>query len=205
MKRKYLPLLLTGLWAAMLWSCGETKNETINEQQDKDTVAAIEVKEPSQVLINNYGTRLQKIVKTDEGILRGVNFGDPVDAVKAREGDKPLEDSTNHIGYRIDLGNYEDLDIRYHLNGQRQVWGFTLDIYLDEQASVDSLFNDFKGYFSDRFGPNNFDNQRNMVAWNLADSLKVVVKDVGIKQAPGLQVQMINLKGAKHGLSQQVQ
>jgi hypothetical protein len=203
MKKIYLPLLLSGLWVSMLWSCGETKNETVTEQ--KDTVAQVAVKEPRQVLISGYGTRLQKIVKNEEGILRGIDFGATVDEVKAREGRQPLEDSTHHVGYRIDLGDYEDLDVRYHLNEKRRVWGFTLDIYLDEQTSVDSLFNDFKGYFNNRFGPNNFDNQRNMVAWNLADSLKVVVKDVGIKQAPGLQVQIMNLKEAKSEVSQPVQ
>ncbi len=177
----------------LLFSCGETKQETSEEQ--KDTVVA---KQPvSAPIMAKYGTRLQKIVKSDTGILRGINFGDDVEKVKESENTAPLEDSTDHLGYRIDLGNYEDLDVRYHLNPKQQVWGFTMDIYLDEQSSVDSLFSDFRNYFSERFGTNNFDNQRNMLAWNIADSLKVIVKDVGIKQAPGLQVQMMNLKGTK--------
>lgn len=178
----------------LLFSCGETKKEVIVEQ--KDTTTAVVAETPTAV-IDKFGTRIQKIVKSDQGVLRGVNFGDYVDKVKELENTPPLEDSTDHLGYRIDLGNYEDLDVRYHLNDQQRVWGFTLDIYLDQQASVDSLFTDFKSYFSERFGPNKFDNQRNMVAWNLADSVKVVVKDVGIKQAPGLQVQILNLKEAK--------
>jgi hypothetical protein len=201
MKNNYFFLLLAGLSTTMLLSCGETKTETVTEHNDTIT----QVAEPKPTLLSKYGERLQKIVKSEDGILRGIRFGDDAEEVKAAENVQPLEDSTNHIGYRIDLGNYEDLDVRYHLNKQQQVWGFTLDIYLDEQAAVDSLFHDFKGYFNERFGPNGFDNQRNMVAWNLADTLKVVVKDVGIKQAPGLQVQILNLKGAKEPIARQIQ
>jgi hypothetical protein len=201
MKKRYTQHWLIWMSLPLLFSCGETKKETIEEKTD--TVATVQPA-PTQILAK-YGTRLQKIVKSDAGILRGVNFGDNAENVKTIESIAPLEDSTDHLGYRIDLGNYEDLDVRYHLNPNQQVWGFTLDIYLDEQASVDSLFNDFRNYFSERFGTNNFDNQRNMVAWNMGDSLKVVVKDVGIKQAPGLQVQMMNLKGAKEATNKPVQ
>ncbi|MBC7923591.1 MAG: hypothetical protein H7Z75_21150 [Ferruginibacter sp.] len=178
----------------LLSACGETKQETAAEQNPPDAVA-----EPTAVpsALTQYGNRLRKIVKSDQGILRGIRFGDDVTRVKAVEAIEPLEDSANYLGYRVDLGNYEDLDLRYQLNDNRQVWGFTMDIYLDEQAAVDSLMADFKGYFTQRFGPSSFENQHSMAAWNVADSLKVVVKDVGVKQAPGLQVQIMNLKEAK--------
>ena len=193
MKEKRTLLLLVGGAVLLLSACGDTKQEKATHLP-KDSVSASTAVSPE---LEQYGSRLRKIVKSDQGILRGIRFGDAVEKVKAVEAIPPLEDSVNYLGYRVDLGNYEDLDLRYQLNDNRRVWGFTMDIYLDEQAAVDSLMNDFKGYFSQRFGASNFDNGRGTAAWNVADSLKVVVKDVGVKQAPGLQVQIMNLKEAK--------
>lgn len=193
MKIKITYWLLAMAWLLLVFSCTETKKETAGEQ--KDTLA--EVKNPKPATLAHYGTRLQQIVKSDEGVLRGINFGDDVEKVKSIENGAALEDTTDHIGYRVELGDYEDLDVRYHLNKNGRVWGFTLDIYLNQKSSVDSLFNDFRSYFTEQFGPGSFDNHNNMVAWNLSDSLKTVVKDVSIKQAPGLQIQIMDYKLAK--------
>jgi hypothetical protein len=193
MKVNYTYWLLATALLPLVFSCSETKKETTGEQ--KDTLA--EVKETQPSALAHYGTRLQQIVKSDEGVLRGINFGDDKEKVKSIENATAVEDTTDHIGYRVELGDYEDLDVRYHLNKNQQVWGFTLDIYLNQQSSVDSLFNDFKDYFTEQFGPGSFDNHHNMVAWNLSDSLKTIVKDVSVKQAPGLQIQIMDYKLAK--------
>jgi hypothetical protein len=192
MKRTFTHGLLVVVVWTLVFSCTETKKETTTDQSD----TLSEIKEPKAALAH-YGTRLQQIVKSDDGILRGIDFGDDVDKVKSIENAEPLEDSTDHVGYTVQLGDYEDLDVRYHLNKDQRVWGFTLDIYLNEKSSVDSLFNDFKTYFTDRFGPSSFDNHTNMVAWNLSDSLKVVAKDVSVKQAPGMQIQIMDYKLSK--------
>lgn len=188
----YTNYLLFCLGGWLLFACGESNQQTTTEQTDAVTTPPSVVESSSR--LTKYSGRLQKIVKTDEGVLRGIKFGDSLEKVQTLEEAKPLEsDSVGNLGYNLELGNYEDADIMYFVDKNNRVFGFTLDIYLNTKPAVDSLFGDFKNYFDERYGKSSFDKEK-LVIWNLGDTAKITAKDVSIKQAPGMQIQIVRVK-----------
>jgi hypothetical protein len=169
-----------------LWtSCGErTKTEETQTTEQPAEVKPI-------VALGEYSSKFQRIVKTDEGIIRGINFGDALDEVIIKEDTIPLEDSTRYISFTVNLDEEEKeiTDILYYFDKNRKISGFRLDIYLDNKRAVDSIAREFTTFFTDRYG-NPSVQETKAIAWNGLDNTKVVMKDVGIKESPGLQIQI---------------
>jgi hypothetical protein len=144
---------------SLLIACSERTSQETNT----DTLSTAI---PEKVAFDNYSSKFKKIIKTEEGILRGVNFGD-----------------------KLDEEEDEITDVLYFFDEKRQIKGFRLDIYLNNPSAVDSLSQEFTTYFTDRYGKPVMQEQK-AVAWNGLDETKIVMKDVGIKEAPGLQIQI---------------
>ncbi|MDO1444816.1 hypothetical protein Q0590_01070 [Rhodocytophaga aerolata] len=143
----------------------------------------------------SYSSKFQKIIKSEEGIIRGVNFGDALEDVITREDTIPLEDSTNFVSFTVALDDQEDeiTDVFYYFDKQKRISGFRLDVYLDDKAAVDSLYREFTTYFTEKYGSPVI-KEIKTIAWNSADNTKIVMKDVGIKESPGLQLQIARPK-----------
>lgn len=177
-------LLLCFLFCGLLIACSERpSNESVAtaENEAKETKTAF----------NDYSPKFRKIVKTEDGILRGVNFGDNLEEVIVKEDTIPLEDSTQYISFTVKLDEDEDeiTDVLYYFDQNRKIRGFRLDIYLNNTYAVDSLSKEFRTYFTSRYG-NPVMQEKKAIAWNGLDQTKIVMKDVGIKEAPGLQIQI---------------
>lgn len=167
-------------------ACGDsTEKETTNTTPQINT-AEEKTKEQS---IKNYSPKLQKIIKTDEGTLRGIDFGDDLEKVFMQEDTIPLEDSARFVSFTVDLGNEEITDVLYYYDDSRKIRGFTLDMYLNNKSSVDSLSGDLTRYFTQKYGKPVIQ-EKKAIAWNGPNQTKIVMRDVGIKEAPGLQVQI---------------
>lgn len=162
------------------------------ERPSKESVGTTDsLSKEQKTAFNAYSPKFRKIVKTEDGIIRGVNFGDNLDEVIIKEDTIPLEDSTQYISFTVKLDEEEDeiTDVLYYFDKNRKIRGFRLDIYLNNANAVDSLSKEFKVYFTDRYGSPVMQEQKAM-AWNGLDQTKIVMKDVGIKEAPGLQIQI---------------
>jgi hypothetical protein len=168
-----------------------------NEQStvEQTEVATVADTTESKMAFGSYSPKLQKIVKSEEGIIRGVNFGDALEDVITREDTIPLEDSTNFVGFTVALDNKEDeiTDVLYYFDKNKKISGFRLDVYLDNSQAVDTLYREFTTYFTDRYGSPVIKEVKT-IAWNGADNTKIVMKDVGIKESPGLQIQIARPK-----------
>ncbi len=167
-------------------ACGDSKEK---EKIDTTTQTAPAAEETKEQLITRYSPKLQKIIKTDEGALRGIDFGDDLEKVFMQEDTIPLEDSARFVSFTVDLGNEEITDVLYYYDNNRKIRGFTLDMYLNDKSSVDSLSNDLAGYFTQKYGKPVIQ-EKKAIAWNGPHQVKIVMRDVGIKEAPGLQVQI---------------
>jgi hypothetical protein len=55
------------------------------------------------------------------------------------------------------------------------------------------LYREFNIYFSDKYGSPVI-KETKTIAWNGADNTNIVMKDVGIKESPGLQIQIARPK-----------
>lgn len=180
-----------GFFLGILWllgtACGrdsaEEKTAAVDSTQTETSLEA-------PAVLGQYSPKFQKILKTTDGMIRGVSIGDPLNQVEQQEKNRPMEDSTGYIGYTVELGNNEMTDILYYYNpDNRTVRNITLDVYLNDPQSVDSLMQEFSQYFTDKYG-RPIIREPKAVAWQGQQRTRIVLKDVGIPQAPGLRIQV---------------
>jgi len=177
--------LMGGLWLLCV-ACG---SESSREQTTVDSSQVGASLEPPAALAQ-YSPKFQKIVRTPDGVLRGVSVGDKLDEVQQLEQSTPSEDSTDHVVYNVNLGNNEETDVFYYYTpGGNTVRNIKLDVYLNDAQSVDSLMQEFNRYFTDKYGQP-VTREPKTLAWQDGQKTRIILKDVGIPQAPGLQVQI---------------
>ncbi|QHT67815.1 hypothetical protein GXP67_14800 [Rhodocytophaga rosea] len=177
-------LLLCFFLVSLLIACTENPSQ----EGTSDTLSTVV---SQKAAFEAYSPKFKKIIKTEDGILRGVNFGDNLEEVILKEDTIPLEDSTQYISFTVKLDEEEDeiTDVLYFFDENKKIKGFRLDIYLNNKNAVDSLSQEFTTYFTDRYGSPVMQEQK-AKAWNGLNQTKIVMKDVGIKEAPGLQIQI---------------
>ena len=123
---------------------------------------------------------------TGEGLLRGIKFGDPIVDVKKKETVEMFEDEDTHIGYSFDTESLETVDILYEKDKQNHVSGIELDIYMNTDASNDSLKNELSNQFSLRYGKPIPD--ADLPTWTIKPNGQVSIKVVKNKLDRGLEV-----------------
>jgi hypothetical protein len=182
--------LIGSLWLLCV-ACGpesgQERTTTVDSSQAETSL------EPPAALAQ-YSPKFQKIVRTPDGVVRGVSVGDKLDEVKEQERSAPSEDSTDYVMFNVELGNDEMTDVFYYYSpGNNTVRNIKLDVYLNDAQSVDSLMQEFNRYFTDKYGQP-VTREPKTLAWQDGQKTRVVLKDVGIPQAPGLQVQIADGK-----------
>ncbi|WP_266363977.1 hypothetical protein [Tellurirhabdus rosea] len=118
---------------------------------------------------------LRRLVGEDTGLFRGVNLGDAIADVKAKEKIEQFETSSSHVGYTFEYPNLESTDILYFHDPAGKVNKIDVDLYLNDQASLTRYTRELTDYFNQRFGrqvPNGSE-----TVWN-APAARLVMKDV---------------------------
>jgi hypothetical protein len=188
MKIKFTRLLILLI---CLYACDNPKTEgqaQTNAVPDTVSTAVDITAKAAPTLLGTFSGRLQRIIRTDSGLVRNFTPGTPLDLAMRRETAVLQEDSTNYKGYFLENPhNTEVFDIRYFFNAEtRRTDSLVLDTYLNTVTASDSLLIELTDYFTARFG-NPVNKEKKLVAWR-ANGSQVVVRDVGIAQAPGLQI-----------------
>ena len=158
----------------------------------KLTADSLPVAEPSQ--ITRYSPKMQLIFRSDNGVVQGIRLGDTFDKARktleetdavmpltaARKGRKQV--LTAKVSFTI----YEDADIAFLADtAARQITEIRIATYLNSQAASDSLKTEMSRYFSDKYGK--LTRRQKKIRWQ-HDSLSIELEDVGVPEAPGLQV-----------------
>jgi hypothetical protein len=130
---------------------------------------------------------LRTIMGTGEGLLRGVNFGDPIAEVKKSENTELFEEDTEHVGYTFDTDDLETVDILYKTDRTQKISGVQLDIYMNSKKSNDSLLQEFDKIFTLRYGKPVSQNLISTI-WKIKPSGQVMIKDVSKARDKGLEI-----------------
>ncbi len=81
----------------------------------------------------------------------------------------PAEDSaSDHIAYMMDFAELEEAEVRYNLDKSSHVKAIDVNIYPKSKGSQDSLFAEFKTYFTEKYGNASGVNDT-LVKWELKD------------------------------------
>ncbi|MFY7911990.1 MAG: hypothetical protein ACOVO2_20670 [Emticicia sp.] len=129
---------------------------------------------------------LRTIMGTGEGLIRGIQFGDAITDVKKKEKAELFEEEDTHIGYSFDTDNFETVDILYEKNAQDRVSGIELDIYMNTDASNDSLKNELVRQFTNQYGQPITNTE--IPTWAIKPKGTVSIKVVKNKLDRGLEV-----------------
>ncbi|MFL5764789.1 MAG: hypothetical protein ACJ77K_12670 [Bacteroidia bacterium] len=98
-----------------------------------------------------YGPEVEAVMRTDSGAFRGVNLGDKLDSVQKREAVAATEADSGYLYYEFKLdSNSYNVSYNFDENGLNEIRS---DVYVKNPANTDRIFNAFKKYFDDHFGP----------------------------------------------------
>ncbi len=189
--RRLVSLFKSSCLIGIFWLlCTACAGESSEEQAATTDSTVTETPAAAPAAFAGYSPKFQKILKTPDGMIRGVSIGDLLTQVKQKEQNQPMEDSTGYISFNVELGNDEMTDVLYYYSPQQQtVRSITLDIYLNDQQSVDSLAQEFTRYFTDHYGQPAI-REPKASGWQDTQHNRIVLQDVGIPQAPGLRIQV---------------
>ena len=138
--------------------------------------------------LENYSPIFQAILKSDAGMARGVSIGDKIETIQ--ETTLPAETQPeNGKGFTeyFDDTDLNFADIAYLKDAENKVGAISIDVYIERQTAVDSLMNEFKGYFDKKYGQGKGISK--MSTWKLPDSQnELLLQNVSTAKDPGLKI-----------------
>lgn len=124
---------------------------------------------------------------TDVGVIRGIDFGDPVSKVQANESFEMFEDSTNHLGFTFETDQLETIDVLYYFSPKQETINkITVDIYLNSDTATRQLWASVIKRFNKKYGPPR-DEDSKRVNWN-NNSVKATMEEVSVGKDYGLKL-----------------
>ncbi|WP_128545754.1 hypothetical protein [Larkinella soli] len=183
MRKTFISVLLAG--AVFVNAC-KNKQQTADASGADTTEVLADRQSPGQEVV--LSDRLKTLLKSDEGLFRGVNLGDEISAVKEKETAEAFESDNDHLGYTIEYRNLESADIQYFQDKDRRVSRIEVDLYLNNRQSVDSFRKELGAYFDQKFG------QGTPQGWTAGNNARITLTDVSKGKDFGLKLRF-NLAG----------
>ncbi|MFY7828075.1 MAG: hypothetical protein ACOVQ4_13185 [Flectobacillus sp.] len=174
--------LLSGLQA-----CQEKKNK---DQVQINSLDATNRTQNSD--LSNYSPIFQSILKSDAGMARGVSLGDNFEGIK--ETTLPSETQPDNGRSYTEYFDNTDLnfaDILYSKDKANKVSEITIDVYIEKQPTVDSLYQEFKTFFSKKYGIGT--DKPKATSWQLAEGKQfLILQNVSTQKDPGFKIIFAN-------------
>lgn len=126
--------------------------------------------------ISQYGKKFEEIMKSPEGMFRGLDLGKSVKEIKAAEGEsKPKDEDKNYLYYefKTDTGELYSIEYNFDERGLNEV---RLDVYYINPADARSLFVAFRDYYTKKYGET--DKFEGFAAWGFhtPDNKKIQIE-----------------------------
>ena len=180
MKNSYAYFALLLLVISQL-SCQDKK------QSSETTSVAVDstLKVPS---LENRSSTFQAILKTDAGMVRGLSIGDEMNSIveSAPLSETQPDNGKSYTEY-FDDTDLNFADILYVNDSENKIGAISVDVFIEKQAAVDSLMNEFKGYFDKKYGQGKGISK--MRVWKLAGTNdELMLQNVSTAKDPGLKI-----------------
>ena len=181
MKKTYAYFALLILAIAQI-SCQDRK-----QTAESDTI--ITTDSASKVNnLENYSPTFNAILKTNAGMVRGLSIGDDMKAIveSAPLSESQPTDGKSYTEY-FDDTDLNFADILYINDAENKISAISVDIFIEKQTAVDSLMNEFKGYFDKKYGQGKGISK--MTVWKLAGgNNELMLQNVSTAKDPGLKI-----------------
>ncbi len=172
------PLLLLLMF---LVCCQDKKQTTETTSVATDSTARIQS-------LGNYSPSFNAILKTDAGMIRGLSIGDEMNSIVESA---PLSE-TQPVNGKSFTEYFDDTDLNfadilYVKDTENKIGAISIDVFIENQTSVDSLMNEFKGYFDKKYGYGKGISKINL--WKLAGTdNELLLQNVSTEKDPGLKI-----------------
>ena len=168
-------------------SCTQSSKETTENQTD-----SVSISNPVPATSVNADGLLMTILKTEDGMARGIQLGDKIEKVTATEKVEMTQDSTFYQGYTeyFNDSDEEFVDVLYYFDKAKKINTINLDVYLNKQAESNKLMGEFKNYFITKYGA--IKQNGKQAIWTLPQG-KLFLEDKSVKNLPGFRIQFSSL------------
>ena len=125
-----------------------------------------------------YGEHLEKIVKTEEGIFRGLYLGMALKNVKEKETIGLSDEDSSYLYYEIPLDSSNSFTLAYDFD-EKGLKEIQSDVFMKNEDQFNELLNKFKMYFDDKYGK--AENANGFWVWakkaEKEDNIKITLTD----------------------------
>ncbi|KQS24846.1 hypothetical protein [Dyadobacter sp. Leaf189] len=192
MKIMFTPMKYCTYWASIMLLAiivGGCDTKT-NEKSEASTDSVV-TEQPSQPDLNSDQSELLDTIlgsaeDSEQTVLRGVAFGDPVAKVKAAETFEMFEETPDHLGYTHETSRLETIDVQYFFDKDKKVNRITVDVYLNSPEATKQLWRAGKSHFTESQGAPKEEPKK--IVWN-GKSVRVNMEDVSEGKDYGLKFQ----------------
>lgn len=179
--------LLGLLFIALLPACStQTRTE---DEQDAEIDSILLTNPTATDLNSNQSELLQTILGNSAGMIRGIQFGDPIQKVKANENFEMFEDTADHVGYTFDTEQLETIDVQYFHDVNIGIHKVNIDVYLNSKEATKQLWNASKKHFIEKYNSPEKDTDKS-VSWK-NDNVIIKLEDVSIGKDFGLKMSFV--------------
>ena len=138
--------------------------------------------------LENYSNAFKAILKTDAGMVRGLSIGDEMNSIVESA---PFSETQPNYGKSyteyFDDTDLNFADVLYVNDVKNKIGAISIDIFIEKQVAVDSLMNEFKGYFNKKYGQGKGISK--MMVWKLTGTNnELMLQNVSTAKDPGLKI-----------------
>lgn len=104
-----------------------------------------------------YGENMEKIMRTSQGIFRGLSLGMDLKNVKSIEKTGLIEEDSGYLYYEIPLDRNSSFNLSYDFD-EKGLKEIQSDVFLKDEIQFNDLLNNIRMYFDNKYGKAEIDN-----------------------------------------------
>ena len=159
-----------------------------DKKQSSETTSVVVDSTSTVTTLENYSSDFKAILKTDAGMMRGLSIGDNMTVIleSAPLSETQPDNGKSYTEY-FDDTDLNFADILYVNDSENKIGAIAVDVFIEKQVAVDSLMNEFKGYFDKKYGVGKGISK--MTVWKLAGTdNELMLQNVSTAKDPGLKI-----------------
>jgi len=114
--------------------------------------------------LEKHGELFTELMKSPDGVFRGVHLGDSQDAVQQAETLTPVETSPDALTYETNLGNSGDCKIIYGFENGK-LFEIQVESNFENPNEGLQMLQGFRDYFNEQYGP--YEKERGNLVWKM--------------------------------------
>lgn len=108
-----------------------------------------EAEKPKPRIFNGYHVLLDEIIRSKDGVFRGINLNSSKETVKKVENTEPTESSADHLYFEYKADSLTNYSIDYSFDND-SLQEISVQINSDDLDLASYLFCDFKDYYANK-------------------------------------------------------